>query len=68
MALVIGMDISLIGHEILLNDLHGTKKHLNSAREEEGDVGSYIIIGLIGIFKGKTGERYHPTQVESTTD
>ena len=39
-ALVIGMAKSLIGHDILLSDPRGTKKHLDSDREEEGDVGS----------------------------
>ena len=54
-ALVIGMDRSLIGREILLADLYGTKKHLASGCEEEGDFGLYIIIALLVIFKGEMG-------------
>ena len=54
-ALVIVMDWSLRGHEILLTDLHRTEK-LATGHEKEGDVGSYIIIGLLGRFKGEMGE------------
>ena len=42
------------------------KKQLLSVCEEKDDVGSYIIIYLLGIFKGETVERYHLTLVEST--
>ena len=66
--LVIGMAGSLRGHSIVLYDLHLTKKHLTSGREEEGDVGSYIVSGLIGIFKGEMGERCQLNQVAPTTD
>ena len=40
---------------ILLSELDGTKNHLASGRDEEGDVGSYIIIVLMGILKGEMG-------------
>ena len=43
-------------------------KLLDSGREEEGGVGSYIIIVLLGIFKGETGEIYHMYLVASTTN
>ena len=54
---------SLIEHEILLADLHRTKKQLALDREEEGDVGSYIIIELLERFKVETVEWYHLTPV-----
>ena len=54
-SLVIGMDGSLRGHEILLTDLHGTFKNWDPDREEEGGVGSYIISDFLGIFNGKMG-------------
>ena len=60
---MIGMDGLLRGHEILMADLHKTKKHLESDREEEGDVGSYIIIELLERFKVETVEWYHLTPV-----
>ena len=40
--LVIGMTGPLRGHEILLADLDGTKKHLDSGCEEDSDVGPYM--------------------------
>ena len=49
-------------------DLHGTKKHLDSGSEEQYDVGSYIISGLMGIFKGGMVERYQLTHVSSNMD
>ena len=52
----------------MLADLRGTKIHLASGREREGDVGSYIIIFLMGRFKGEMGEMYHLTPLASTTD
>ena len=39
---------------------------MDSGCEEEGDVGSYIINGFMVRLKGRTGERYHLTQVAST--
>ena len=66
-ALLIGMYGQLRGHEILLADHHGTKKHLSSGREKEGDTGSYIIISLLEIFDAETVERYHLTPVASNT-
>ena len=66
--MVIGIDGSLIWHGIFLADRYGTKKHLASGREEEGGVGSYIIIDFLAIFKGETGERYHLNLVASKTD
>ena len=65
--MVIGMEGSLRGHDILLDDVHVTKK-LASGLEGEGDVGSYIIIAFLGRFKGETVERYHLTPVASATD
>ena len=39
-----------------------------SGREKEGNVESYIIVGLLGRFKLEKLERYHMTLVASTTD
>ena len=49
-------------------DLHRTKKQLALDREEEGDVGSYIIIAFMGRFKGETGEGYYLIKLASTMD
>ena len=51
----------------MLVDIHGTKKK-DLCREEEGDVGSYIIITLLMIFNGEPVERYHLNPVIYTTE
>ena len=67
-ALVVGMSWSFRGHDIFSADLHGTFKKLASGHDKEGDVGSYIIISFMGIFKVKTEERDHLTPIASIKD
>lgn len=54
---------SFRGNEVFLADLYGTRKYLAST-DLKGD---YVIIPLLGRFKGETGERYHLTPLASVT-
>lgn len=55
---------SFRGPEVFLVDLYGLRKYLYRPPQEVSD---FVIIPLLGKFKGETGERYHLTPLASTT-
>jgi hypothetical protein len=55
---------SFRGSEVFLVDLHGLRKYLFNQDEPEQD---FVIIPLLGRFKGETGDRYHLTPLASET-
>ncbi len=55
---------SFRGSKVFLIDLHGLQKYLFNRDEPEQD---FVIIPLLGRFKGETGDRYHLTPLASKT-
>jgi hypothetical protein len=49
---------SLRGSEVFLVDLHGLWEYLTELNDPEIN---YVIVPLLGRFKGETGDKYHLT-------
>lgn len=56
---------SFRGHEVFLTDLDGLIRENLKVKESGKD--NYVIIPLLGRFKGETGERYHLTPLAAET-
>ena len=56
---------SFRGHEVFLVDLDGLFKYMKEV--EMSNKQDYVIVPLLGRFKGETGERYHLTPLAATT-
>ena len=56
---------SFRGHEVFLVDLGGLLKH-NKQLKQSG-TSHYVIVPLLGRFKGETGEKYHLTPLAAET-
>ena len=56
---------SFRGHEVFIVDLEGLIK-LNEQFKRKGR-SDYVVIPLLGKFKGETGERYHITPLAAVT-
>ena len=56
---------SFRGHEVFLTDLAGLIKYKKETDQSGRD--DYIILPLLGRFKGETGERYHLTPLAANT-
>ena len=56
---------SFRGHEVFLTDLSGLIKYQKETEQSGRD--EYIVLPLLGRFKGETGERYHLTPLAAVT-
>lgn len=62
---VIAFTGSFRGNEVFLVDLHGLRKYLQT-QMRTGEV-EYVIVPLLGHFKGETGLQYHLTPLAAQT-